>query len=806
MVGESRNPWLPRGSRAIGALLALFGWLGMAGATDAAAGGEALGPGLPGEGLAGLTLVELEVEGAEALGEEAVLFHLGLATGAAFDPVALDRRMRELWRRGLLDDLTIDGEAVEGGARLVVRIVERPAVSSIEYRGLQRVKPADIKKRLAEEGIGVVEGAPLSRTELRRLEAAVEGLYRERGFQLVDAVSAVEEVPGGGVAVTVTVDEGGRLRVGELAFEGNTAFSDARLRRAHRESRPGGWVTRVRGRDRFDRAALARDLDRVRQVYLRAGYKDASIGEPRIEVVEEGEGRLVRVTVPVEEGDRWKLGSIGFTGNLEIADQRLLALFDRPASGWLGSRFIEEGAQRVRDLYGSDGFTAARVEPVIVERQGRSADLIVRIDEGRRYRVGRIEVAGNTTTRDKVIRRELAVQEGDVLDATALRRSLLRLGQLDYFALDEEEPVVFALDEEDGRVDLTLRGREADPPRVFFGGGYGRTHGLFGDVRYTSRNFLGRGETLSASLQAGADLTQARLGYSVPWLLDRRQSLGGELFVREETLDAGSGESLMRDLSGGRLTWGRRFGLFQTLTLGYAYQDVLDSRSRLTAAGDSVLQAIDREISSLELGYLLDRIDSRYQPTRGLRFSASLQHAGGALGGDARYLRSRAALGWFRPLGGGRRPRFVLGLSLEAGAVRPLGGGELAFNDRFFRGGDGSLRGFEALGVYPRGEDGAPLVDSDGFLLGGDRFLEAALELHLPVNDVLRLVLFADAGSVWAEGQPVDLGSLRRTAGLELRVTTPLFPDPLRFIFSENLSPLDGDRFDSFQFSFGAGF
>jgi outer membrane protein insertion porin family len=513
----------------------------------------------------------------------------------------------------------------------------------------------------------------------------------------------------------------------------------------------------------------------------------------------------VTITVPVEEGDRWRLGGVGFTGNKEISDDRLLRLFDRPGSGWLGSRFVEEGVEQVRDLYGRDGFMTARIEPVLVEREARTADVIVRIDEGERYRIGRIEVEGNTDTRDKVIRRELAVQEGEILNATALRRSLLRLGQLEFFEVDDQEPVRFELDEEEQRVDLTLRGREADPPKLFFGGGYGRTHGLFGEVRYTSRNFRGRGETLFANLQTGADLTQAQLGYTVPWLLDRRQTLGGELFLRDETLDAGGGESLMRDLSGARLSWGRRLGLFQTLTLGYTYQDVLDSRSRQTEAGDPVLQSIDRELSSLTLGYLLDRVDSRFQPTRGLRLSGSLEGAGGALGGDGRHLRSRVALNLFQPLGG-RKPRFVLGFNIAGGAIRPLGGTDLSFNDRFFRGGDGSLRGFEALSIYPRDENGQPLLDGEGFLLGGDRFLEAALELHLPLNDVLRLVLFADGGNVWSEGQSVGLSSLRHSAGLELRVTTPLFPQPLRFIWAENLSPVAGDRFDSFQFSFGAGF
>jgi outer membrane protein insertion porin family len=760
---------------------------------------------LPADPLAGLPLIELRVEGAGSLSEESVLFHLGLAIGGRFDPAELDRRIQALWDRGLLEDLAVDGEPVGGGARLIVRIVERPTVDALDYQGLQRLPVAEIADRLAERRVHVAAGEPLRRGELIRLEAAVEELYRERGFDRVDAVSATETLPGNRVAVTVTVDEGRRLRVGELRFEGNAVFSDARLRRAVEESRPSRWLSRVRGRDRFDRAALGRDLDRVVEVYHRAGYKDAALGEPRVEVAEEDDGRRVAITVPVEEGDRWKLGGVGFTGNREVSDSRLLELFDRPGSGWLESRFVAQGVERVRELYGSQGFLAARIEPVVVERTGLTADVMVRIDEGERYRVGRIEIEGNHSTRDRVIRRELAVQEGEPLDSTALRRGLLRLGQLEFFEVDEEEPVHFELDEEAGRVDLTLRGREADPPRLFFGGGYGNTHGPFGEIRYASRNFRGRGHTLSASLQAGADLTRAELGYSVPWLLDRRQSLGGELFARDETLDAGDGESLTRDSSGGRLRFGRRLGLFHTVTLGYAYRDVLDSRARLTATGETAFQTLDRQVSSLELGYTLDRVDSPYQPTRGLRLAGSLESAGGALGGDARYLESRLALDLFQPLGG-RAARFILGFNLEAGHVRPVGGAELAFNDRFFRGGDGSLRGFEALAIHPRDETGASLVDGEGFLLGGDRFLEGGIELHLPVNDVLRLVLFADTGNVWAEGQTIDLSGLRQSAGLEVRVTTPLLPQPLRFIWAENLSPLDGDRFDQFQFSVGVGF
>ena len=758
-------------------------------------------------GLAGRPVVELRVDGARALPEETILHHLGLELGSLYDPEALDGRLRALWSRGLLEDVTLAAEPAEGGVRVVVRVDERPLLAGVEYRGLERVRANEIAERLAGEGIRLEEGGSLDRGELRRLEIAVAELYRERGFELARVEVTLESAGDGRATAVVAVDEGDRLRTGEIVFEGNTVFSDARLRRALRES-SGGPLSRLLGRGWFDRAALARDLEHAREVYLRAGYKDAAVGEARVESTQQESGRRVRITVPVEEGDRWKLGGVSFSGNRAFSDERLLALCERPRAPWLGSRFVDDVVERVRDLYGRGGYMTAEVEPVLVERGELTADLMVRIDEGARYRVGRIEIEGNIDTRDKVIRRELAVQEGAILDATALRRSLLRLGQLEFFELDEQEPVRFELDAEASRVDLTLRGREADPARFWFGGGYSQTYGLFGQIQYTSRNFRGRGETLSGSLQAGADLTQLQLGYTVPWLLDRRQSIGGELFLREETIAAG-GERLRRELSGGRFRWSRRLGLFQSLSARYAFEDVLDARSRELAGGGSLTQLLDRQVSSLTLGWALDRVDSRLHPTRGLRLSGSLETAGGALGGDSRFLDARAALDLFRPLRGsrgGRRPGSVLGFHLEAGSIRPLGGDELSFAERFHRGGENSVRGFEPLSIQARGAEGEELVDADGFRLGGDRFLEAGLEYHLLLNRVLRLVAFADAGGVWAEGQAFDLSGLRQSAGLELRVTTPLFPEPLRFIFSENLDPLPGDRFDRFQFSFGASF
>ncbi len=753
--------------------------------------------------LSGLPVIEIVVDGAETVDPATVTHYLGLRVAEPYEPTVVDRGIRELWRRELVEQLAVAAHAVGGGVRIVVTLAERPRLAAIEYRGLGRLGEDAVARLVASEGVRLVAGEPLRRGELERLRAALQELFRQRGFPLASATAEVEPAGTGHVRVVLTVDAGERLRVAALEFDGNTAFGDGRLRRAVRETRPTGPVSRPLGRDRFDRAALARDLERVRDLYRRAGYKDAELGEPSIEPVASAAGRRVSIRVPVSEGRRWRLGGISFTGNQAFSDERLLARFERPAAGWLSSRRVEEGVARVRALYRGAGHLTARVEPLTVERPGGVADLVVRITEGERYRVGRVEIAGNSETRDEVIRRELAVREGEVLDAVALERGLERLGRLGYFELDPAAPVEFELDAESATADLTLRGHEADPTRLFFGGGYGGGVGLFGQVQYSDRNFLGRGETLRASVQAGSDVEVVEAGYLVPWWLDRPQSLGFELFARRNDRAIAGGERIASETAGARLSWSRRLAGSQSLAVTVGRQRLVDSRRR-PAGGDELLQALERDLATARVTHLLDRTDRQLAPSRGVRLRSSLELAGGALGGDGGYLEARLGLSLFRPLTRGRRA--VVALNLEGGGVRPVDGGSLSFADRFSLGGENSVRGFRAGSILARGDGGERLFDADGFQLGGDRFLEASLELQLALTDWLRLVAFTDAGRVWAEGQRFDLAGLRRSAGLELRVTTPLAPHPLRLIWAHNLDPLDGDAFDSFQVGFGVSF
>jgi outer membrane protein insertion porin family len=764
--------------------------------------------------LSGLPVGEIEFSGLRGLPAESLEFYLGLERGRPFDPVVLNENIHDFWQRQLIDDIRVEAEAIDGEVRLRIAIVERPTLRSVDYVGLKRINRTDIIDRITREGIRVREGDPMSLGELRRLQAVIEELYREKGFRLAQAEFHIEEISPGDRRVTFTIDEGDKVRISELDFEGNTVFGDRRLRWAMKKTKESGLLARVRKKDVYKPAVFEEDLEKVRVLYKKAGYKNVVIGDPKVEVratkpsaqeVEEQRRRLF-VTIPIEEGGRWKLGDINIEGNERFSEEVLRRQFPAPRGGWLRSSMLEKGMETIGELYSNTGHLFADIQPEIVEREELVADINVKIDEGDQYSIGRIQFEGNTKTRDKVIRRELGIQEGMVLNSGALRNSLLRIGQLEFFKVDENDPVAFEFDNEEKTVDLTIKGEEGDRTEMQFGAGFSEIDGFFGQFSFRTRNFLGRGETLGVQLQSGRRQDVFDLSYLIPWFLDRPQSLGLQVFSRKLDYDLLSGQSIRQDTQGGTITYGRNLGLFKSISLSYSFFEAEDQRSIFSPIlGDFVEQDLTREVSTVRLAYAFDRRDSRLEPTRGIRYSAGVEYAGGVLGGDTNFIRPRASFSIYKPV---TRTGMltVAALNVEAGYIVPFDDQELFFLDRFYLGGENSVRGFQFRSIWARDEEGNTITDEFGVPLGGESFVQLNLEYHFVVGGPFRVLLFADSGNVWAEEQSIDLGGLRYSLGVELRVNVPLFGAPLRFIYSTNPDSYLDDQFESFQFSVGTTF
>jgi outer membrane protein insertion porin family len=775
----------------------------------------------------GRTITGIEFIGNETLAEDTLLYYLDLEIGGTFSRSRLDANIKRLWERELVDDVVVEALAAESpaqdGVRLVIRIEERPQVRAVEYEGLKRISRTDLEDRLAGERIQVREGGPLNMGELHRIKAVIEEMYAEKGYRFAQAEFSREPVAENEERVVFTIDEGDRVRIGDIQFEGNTVFRDLRLRWEMKKTKESGLITRMFKKDIYSPANLSEDLDSVRDLYRESGYKNVVIGEPQIQVrvenpnaqPDERKRRLV-ITVPVEEGNRWKFGEVKIEGNEIFPDAPLVSVFQYRPGDWLRGDTIQEGVDAVKEVYNNTGYIQAQVSTELVEVSQEVADVIVRVQEGEQFRVGRIEFEGNTRTKDKVLRREFRVQEGRVLSLGALKNSLYKIRQLGYFELDEEDPIQFNF-RDDNKVDLEVQGREADRTELQFGAGFSEGLGFFGQLSLRTQNFLGRGERVGVSLQKGGLTEYYDVSYFVPWFLDRPQSIGIQGFDRSYDLDLFEDRREVQSSTGGTISYGRSLGLFQNLGVSYSYSDQLYEQ-RQTFQDETIEFETALEISSLRPTYTYNSIDNRFEPRRGMKLQGSLEYAGGVLGGSEYFYRPTLTFTYYRPLTG-YPLETVFGFNIEGGLIEPFGGRDLQRFSLFRLGGDTSVRGFERYRLYARDADTDEFIrDQNGFPIGGDRYIQANLEYHVLVSGPFRIIAFVDAGQVYApaiigldgeltENQSFDLGRLRYSAGAELRITLPVLGGaPLRFIWANNLTELPGDDFNSFSFSIGSTF
>ena len=802
-------------------------------AMDSPAGAQAAAP------LEGRAVREIVVTGSGLTPDTVRHYLFGRDSGEApiLDLERLDERIQTLWRRELIDDIKIFVQPIDANSvRLRVAITDRQTLLSINYLGLKRVTNSDIKERIDRERIVAYEGQPLKRGELERLTATIEDMYREKGFRFAQVGYSVETVAAGQVRATFTIDEGDKVKIGDIDFDGNTVFSDFRLRQAMKKTKKSGLLWSTLKKDIYNPASIDEDLDGLRELYRKQGYKDILIAEPEIEVTAKNpdaatiaaQKRKLTVTVPIEEGERWRLGEISIDGNDVLSDEFLLRQFNRPKGGWLRSKVVDGAIETISDVYRSLGYIFSDIDTELREKPENVADLIVRVDEKDQYRVGRIDFDGNEKTRDKVLRRELLVQEASVMNMTGLRNSLLKIRQLNYFQMDENEPIDFDFDTENKVVNLKLTGTEADRTELQFGGGWSEFDGFFGQFSMRTRNFLGRGETVGVSAQIGRQRDIFDLEYVVPWFLDRPQSLGVRLFSQSIETPFLSGVDFVREFAGGSVTYGRNLKAFQTFSVAYSFSDFEDSQRLVDPITGEISEPrlTAFKSSSVRPQYLYNRLDNRIEPFRGFRGLASLELAGSFLGGDTEFIRPVLQMTWFKPIS--RRPwRSTMGFNVETSYIRPINDSVLFPLQRFFTGGENSVRGFRRRSLTVIDGEGRLVVDNNQtqFPLGGDFQLQINLEYHILAGGPFRVVLFGDAGGTFALDDDIDafvrlddgtlapasnigfdLERLRYSAGIELRVLIPLFGAPLRFIYAQNLDPLPTDDFQSFDFNIGTSF
>jgi outer membrane protein insertion porin family len=690
---------------------------------------------------------EIDVTGNRRIPKETILARIFTKPGDIYDAAALERDFNSLWNTGYFEDIKFLREQTPKGWRIIVQVKEKPTIREINYLGLSSVSNSDVLDRFKQDKVGLVVESQYDPTRIKKAEVSIKQLLSEHGRQFATIRTEVRPIPPAAVGITFVVKEGPKVKVGRIKFEGNKEIKSRTLKAAMKNLGPIGiphsiFLQSIFART-YDATKLEEDTERVRAEYQNRGYFKANIGDPKTQIrdtghkgphiplLQSGPGKAVDITMPIEEGDKYRLGKITFKNNKAIPSSAALrGLFPIKDGDIFSREKIAKGLENLRKAYGEYGYiNYTGVPSTTFDDDKKLAFLEIDIDEGKQFFVRRIEFQGNTTTRDKVIRRELALEEGSVYNSRLWELSLLRLNQLSYFdQLKPDDPNVTEkkLDEKDGYVDLTLKVHEKGKNSIGLNGGVSGLEGAFIGLNYSTNNFLGLGETLQIQLSLGNLARSAMFGFTQPYMFDRPLQFGFTVFGNKISYDQArqlsifSGQNLnlpnavLQNLqnysqSSVGFTTSLSYPLrrsFKRVGITYSFDrsDLLPLSTAsktlfdyLAFSGISGPQAVNGIITSkIFPNFSFNTLDSGISPHHGHQMTAGMELAG--LGGTVRSIRPIIQYKQFIPV---QKRRNAIGFNVQGSFISGFAGLVAPPFQRFYMGGENDIRGFDIRSVSP---------------------------------------------------------------------------------------------------------
>jgi outer membrane protein insertion porin family len=734
---------------------------------------------------------------------------------------------KRLWATNFLDDLKIevvDFPFSNGviGKVIVYELEERQRIKNTVYNeGTKAIEQAKVEERLRDLGITIRLDSFVDQATEKKVANVIREMMVEKGFQEAKVEPYHEALPGGPktIALKFKITEGPKIKISNVDFVGNKVFSDGKIRGRMKTNKGGGfWIfpgSSVYQEDKFEE-----DAEAVVAFYRDRGYLQINVGQPNLKPLrdsKDGKERFMTLEIPISEGQRFRVDKFEFAGNDKVPAEIMRPLFKMKTGDYYNEKRIREGFQKIQEIYGSGGHFEMTPYPEFVP-EGDKVNVTIRINEGKQYFINRITFEGNTTTRDSVIRRELRLYENSVYNTEALKYSVKRLNQLGYFKPLEDQKNITTVKtpNTDNKVDLTLKLEEQNRNQLSFGAGVSQYDGVFGQLSFSTANFMGRGETFTVSMQTGARVSDYQVAFTEPFLFDRPITGSVDLHRRDiEYL-----YQFTQGSTGGNLTMGFPMANFSRMYFNYSYDRVyvsdlnqafFDSTCLFTAQGcetidfekltDEQRQIIEfspylkdalligqggrRTISKFTPTFSLNSIDNPITPTSGRRYTASLGVAG--IGGNTRYVNPTIEATWFLR----HTAKTSLGLRAQAEYIRPFGTtSPLPIFERLVLGGGYSVRGYDLRSIGPQDPNSR-------IVIGGNKSLLFNAEYLIAVGGPVRLILFYDAGQVQDNGQRFIFGGRTEADGLyrpgfitstgaEIRFFMPVLNVPFRLIFASN--------------------
>ena len=755
----------------------------------------------------------IEIRGNRKIETPAIVSKLHSVVGGELDPEVVREDIRAIYSLNFFENIEALEEPDAGGVRLVFVVKEKPTVSEIVWEGLSELEESEVKELSDIRQYEVLD--------IQKINSTVDKLltkYEEKGFYLADVRYDISPNEARNeVAIVFHIEENEKVRIRHINIIGNKVLSDDELKKVMQVQEAGffSWLT---GSGSYRESIFERDIANLGFYYGTQGYVRVRFGKPEVTV--SPDRRWIDITFFVEEGNQYKVGKVDFSGELLFTREELLEDLQLIDGEIFNSEILRRETLRYTDKFSDLGYAFANVVPQYnVHDDTLRIDITFDVDKGQRVYIGSITVTGNTKTKDKVIRRELLIREGEIFSGTNKRLSrenVLRLGFFDnvefHQSTSKTDPSV---------VNMEIRVVERSTGQLVVGAGYASGgQGFTFHAQLSQNNFLGNGQvaSLSAQILTGQNLYDFNLGFTEPYLGSSLWSLGGDLFQVRRTLTSynilgadGTPKAVPtfeEVKSGFDVRLGHPVLEFTNLFLTYKLEN---SYVKPESIIDRVMlpkESVDGITSSLATSLVFDKRDDRFDPRNGWYWSLSSEYAG--LGGNRKYWRSRGEIKFFHPVVWD----FVFRSQFRVGTIASVGGAQIPVNELFIQGGLFSLRGYENLSLGPKqrlSSDPAHLsqaakeagVQGREVVIGGRHEVLMNFEVEFPILKEARIrgVVFFDAGNAFNGWFQNMSPALYANYGWGFRWFTPI--GPLRFEFG---TPIVGGGGTQFYFTIGPPF
>jgi len=733
------------------------------------------------------TVKDIRVEGLQRTEPGTVFSYLPVKVGELMTEEKAQQALRALFATGFFRDVRLE---VENDV-LVVLVEERPSIAQLDFSGFKEFDNEVLRKVLRE--LGLVEGRTFDRSLLDTAQQEIKRQYLSRGLYAAQVQSTVTPLERNRVGINFTVTEGGVAKIRSINIVGAQAFSERSLLELFMLRTPG-WITWYTKHDRYSRQKLTADIETLRSHYQNRGYLDFNVDSTQVSITPDRRDIYIRINI--SEGEKYSVSDVQLAGQMLVPKPELEKLVKIRAGEVFSRERLVESTKAIADRLGNEGYAFANASAVPqVDKEKRTVAFTIVIDPGRRVYVRRINVAGNTQTRDEVVRREMRQLEGAYYDASKIQLSKSRIDRTEYFKDVNVETVPVAQNPD--QVDVSFTVEEKPTGAFMLGAGFSSVDRVVVSGSVSQSNVFGSGKFISAQVNSGKVNAIYALSYLDPYFTVDGISQGFDAYHRKTNASSLAIGSYTTNTLGSGIKLGYPLSEKDSINFGLNAEKVkLETNPSSPVSYINFVNQFGNNYSyaTATIGWAGDTRDSALIPTRGYTARTSLELAGG----DLQFYRGSLAAQWFHPL----TRSFTFALGGDFGYVNGLGNKPVPFFKNFYAGGPGSVRGYRPLSLGPQ--------DASRNVLGGTRKLSGGAEVLFPVpgaglDRTMRLAAFLDAGQTYGKTEKFSISDLRYATGVALAWNSPL--GPLKISIAQPLNDKTGfDRVERLQLTIGSTF